>query len=77
MKKSDSFFLMILTWIRDLSFPFLIIIRVNGDKSVGSVDESSFQIAASWQANKNFLVKVRVCLLLYCSGDLTYSSLNH
>ncbi|XP_072993572.1 uncharacterized protein [Typha latifolia] len=27
------------------------------DKSLGKVDSSSFQLAASWQANKNFLLK--------------------
>ncbi|KAL6006974.1 hypothetical protein ACLOJK_032470 [Asimina triloba] len=34
--------------------------RINGSESSTSVEESTFQVAASWQANKNFLVKGKV-----------------
>ncbi|KAG1368033.1 hypothetical protein COCNU_14G005010 [Cocos nucifera] len=40
-----------------IDFGFELVTRINGDKSWESVDESSFQLAASWQANKNFLLK--------------------
>ncbi|XP_010924254.2 uncharacterized protein [Elaeis guineensis] len=40
-----------------IDFGFELVTRINGDKSLESVDESSFQLAASWQANKNFLLK--------------------
>lgn len=43
-----------------IDFGFELATRIDGDKSAGSVDESLFQIAASWQANKNFLVKAKV-----------------
>ncbi|KAJ6792171.1 Uncharacterized protein M6B38_240690 [Iris pallida] len=43
-----------------IDFGFELATRVDGDKSMGSVDESSFQIAASWQANKNFLLKGKI-----------------
>ncbi|MCD7458001.1 hypothetical protein HAX54_036852 [Datura stramonium] len=32
--------------------------RVNDEKAPGSIQDSTFQVAASWQANKNFLVKL-------------------
>ncbi|KAG0456179.1 hypothetical protein HPP92_023967 [Vanilla planifolia] len=40
-----------------IDFGFELATRIDREKSAGNVDESSFQIAASWQANKNFLVK--------------------
>ncbi|CAL9128496.1 unnamed protein product [Musa textilis] len=40
-----------------IDFGFELMSRIDGDKSLGSGDNSSFQLAASWQANKNFLVK--------------------
>jgi len=43
-----------------IDFGFELATRIDGDKSAGNVDESLFQIAASWQANKNFLVKAKV-----------------
>jgi hypothetical protein len=35
-----------------------MIYRVGKDKPTDDAENSSFQIAANWQANKNFLVKV-------------------
>ncbi|KAK8933596.1 hypothetical protein KSP39_PZI015544 [Platanthera zijinensis] len=43
-----------------IDFGFQLTTRIVGEKTAGSVDESSFQIAASWQANKNFLLKGKV-----------------
>ncbi|XP_029121416.1 uncharacterized protein [Elaeis guineensis] len=40
-----------------IDFGFELVTRIDGDKSLESVDESLFQLAASWQANKNFLLK--------------------
>ncbi|OAY80122.1 hypothetical protein ACMD2_16126 [Ananas comosus] len=40
-----------------IDFGFELTTRIDGDKSLGSADDSSFQLAASWQANKNFLLK--------------------
>ncbi|WOK91552.1 hypothetical protein Cni_G00243 [Canna indica] len=40
-----------------IDFGFELMTRINQDKSSGGADNSSFQLAASWQANKNFLVK--------------------
>ncbi|XP_077253668.1 beta-galactosidase [Tasmannia lanceolata] len=40
-----------------IDFGFELETRVNGAESSHSVEESTFNIAASWQANKNFLVK--------------------
>ncbi|XP_020596621.1 uncharacterized protein LOC110036500 isoform X2 [Phalaenopsis equestris] len=40
-----------------IDFGFELTTRIDGQKPAGSVDESSFQIAAAWQANKNFLLK--------------------
>ncbi|KAI5020526.1 hypothetical protein ZWY2020_045414 [Hordeum vulgare] len=40
-----------------LDFGLELATRVNEDKTTDNVDKSLFQIAASWQVNKNFLVK--------------------
>ncbi|PKU59726.1 hypothetical protein MA16_Dca015721 [Dendrobium catenatum] len=40
-----------------IDFGFELTTRINGEKSASTVDDSSFQIAASWQANKNLLLK--------------------
>lgn len=43
-----------------IDFGFELATRINEDKSAKSVDDSSFQIAAAWQANKNFLLKGKI-----------------
>lgn len=40
-----------------IDFGFELATRIGGEKSLRSVDESSFQLAASWQANRHFLLK--------------------
>ncbi|XP_039115530.1 uncharacterized protein LOC120251054 [Dioscorea cayenensis subsp. rotundata] len=40
-----------------VDFGFEFGTRIIGDKSSENLDKSSFQVAASWQANKNFLLK--------------------
>ncbi|RWR93974.1 hypothetical protein CKAN_02325200 [Cinnamomum micranthum f. kanehirae] len=40
-----------------IDFGFELETRIKGDESSNSVEKSIFQVAASWQANKNFLVK--------------------
>ncbi|KAH0463797.1 hypothetical protein IEQ34_006583 [Dendrobium chrysotoxum] len=40
-----------------IDFGFELTTRIDGEKPAGTVDDSSFQIAASWQANKNLLLK--------------------
>ncbi|PKA66584.1 hypothetical protein AXF42_Ash003238 [Apostasia shenzhenica] len=47
-----------------IEFGFELTTNIDGGISVGSTDESSFQIAASWQANKNFLVKGKTAPLI-------------
>ncbi|KAL8475485.1 hypothetical protein ACS0TY_028221 [Phlomoides rotata] len=43
-----------------IDFGFELQTKVDGDKSSNNVHDSSFQVAASWQANKNFLLKGKV-----------------
>jgi len=39
--------------------------RVDDPKTSNNIPDSTFQAAASWQANKNFLLKVAVILVQY------------
>jgi hypothetical protein len=39
--------------------------RVDDPKTSNNIPDSTFQAAASWQANKNFLLKVAVILEQY------------
>ncbi|PHU25556.1 hypothetical protein BC332_03888 [Capsicum chinense] len=43
-----------------IDFGFELQTRVNDEKAPSSIHDSTFQVAASWQANKNFLVKGKV-----------------
>ncbi|KAI3474886.1 hypothetical protein Pfo_030197 [Paulownia fortunei] len=43
-----------------IDFGFELQTRVDDDKSSNNIQDSTFQVAASWQANKNFLVKGKV-----------------
>lgn len=43
-----------------IDFGFELQTRVNDEKAPSSIQDSTFQVAASWQANKNFLVKGKV-----------------
>ncbi|XP_058087994.1 uncharacterized protein LOC131234976 [Magnolia sinica] len=43
-----------------IDFGFEMETRINGAESSTRVEESTFQVAGSWQANKNFLVKGKV-----------------
>ncbi|KAG8366868.1 hypothetical protein BUALT_Bualt16G0012700 [Buddleja alternifolia] len=40
-----------------IDFGFELQTRVNNNKSTNNIHDSTFQVAASWQANKNFLLK--------------------
>eukprot|EP00268_Persea_americana_P016617 TRINITY_DN17877_c0_g2_i7.p1 TRINITY_DN17877_c0_g2~~TRINITY_DN17877_c0_g2_i7.p1 ORF type:complete len:277 (+),score=51.99 TRINITY_DN17877_c0_g2_i7:1385-2215(+) len=40
-----------------IDYGFELETRIKGDESSNSVEKSVFRVAASWQANKNFLVK--------------------
>ena len=54
-----------------------MIFRVGKDKPTDGADNSSFQIAANWQANKNFLVKVSyTSLLLICLQSILVNNGN-
>lgn len=44
--------------IRNYIWEMLSLYRVDNDKAKSSMHDSTFQVAASWQANKNFLLKV-------------------
>ncbi|KAK1321804.1 hypothetical protein QJS10_CPA03g00401 [Acorus calamus] len=43
-----------------IDFGFELKTRLKGDQSSNGVDNASFQVAASWQANKNFLLKAKL-----------------
>lgn len=43
-----------------IDFGFELQTRVDDDKPSNDIHDSSFQVAASWQANKNFLIKGKV-----------------
>ncbi|KAK1569122.1 hypothetical protein Q3G72_032800 [Acer saccharum] len=43
-----------------IDFGFQLQTRVDDSKTSNNIPESSFQVAASWQANKNFLLKGKV-----------------
>ncbi|XP_075078455.1 uncharacterized protein LOC142164381 [Nicotiana tabacum] len=43
-----------------IDFGFELQTRVNDEKAPSSIQDSTFQVAASWQANKNFLLKGKV-----------------
>ncbi|KAK4710536.1 hypothetical protein R3W88_005049 [Solanum pinnatisectum] len=43
-----------------IDFGFELQTSVNDEKAPSSIHDSTFQVAASWQANKNFLVKGKV-----------------
>lgn len=43
-----------------IDFGFELQTRINDDKTSNNTQESTFQVAASWQANKNFLLKGKV-----------------
>ncbi|KAL7140807.1 hypothetical protein ABFS83_08G011500 [Erythranthe nasuta] len=43
-----------------IDFGFELQTKVDGDKSSNNIHDSTFQVAASWQANKNFLLKGKV-----------------
>ncbi|KAK4426152.1 hypothetical protein Salat_1383700 [Sesamum alatum] len=43
-----------------IDFGFELQTRVDDDKSSNDIQDSTFQVAASWQANKNFLLKGKV-----------------
>ncbi|GER29486.1 hypothetical protein STAS_05341 [Striga asiatica] len=43
-----------------IDFGFELQTRVDDDKPANNIHDSTFQVAASWQANKNFLVKGKV-----------------
>ncbi|XP_011085827.1 uncharacterized protein LOC105167711 isoform X1 [Sesamum indicum] len=43
-----------------IDFGFELQTRVDNDESSNNIQDSTFQVAASWQANKNFLLKGKV-----------------
>ncbi|XP_042019688.1 uncharacterized protein LOC121767485 isoform X1 [Salvia splendens] len=43
-----------------IDFGFELLTRVDDTQQANNIDDSSFQIGASWQANKNFLIKGKV-----------------
>lgn len=43
-----------------IDFGFELQTRVDDDKASNNIQDSTFQVAASWQANKNFLLKGKV-----------------
>ncbi|KAL0424289.1 UNVERIFIED_CONTAM: hypothetical protein Sradi_0963700 [Sesamum radiatum] len=56
-----------------IDFGFELQTRVDDNESSNNIQDSTFQVAASWQANKNFLLKISHCISSGKVGPLSSS----